>query len=608
MRVRFRFFQRRRMSSKLCMSIVAVLSLLLVIFYYFKPVSYSQEHKITLSGNTISRMSSELEESQENQKQANGELFLPTTNSRRWPTLNMESKFNLNRDVEVTPGKRRSKVVNLAKDNSDYEIKKNENNNVNRNLILQVRHKKIRHPGELNTAHFHYINNNKSWSSVGTNTKEDIVIAPTLQDRTLVNDKTQTKQPVTSLRSGSRKVPAIAINESTVNNHSHFSEPLQEGLLQNRNNTKMEGKAKQNADNNEAKYDNQNPIKKLYVHLVNKEGTLAGYYNKNSGNALEKADTSKLHPFSNNDDFERALRDFSNKDNKSKTGNATATRRKYSFPKLGNYSNGRFGEKVNLKMEENHGKERLKDGVSVRNITRQLMNLQRNTAAILYKEAYFNSTYLTFYREAKPMRNSKIFSVLLLHASAFSSATWLTIGTLQILAESGFRTVAIDLPGFGKSKQSKIPYSERDILGYMIKLLIDLRLGSCAIVAPSRAGDFAMPLVMRYPDLVQAFVAIAPTYTSKFRTKRYQEIKVPSLVIFGENDGTQIHIASLDNLEHLIDREIYMIRNATHPCYIDKPRTFHKLLIRFLFETEAKISSNLQLENKHTNNEIKPQN
>ena len=47
--------------------------------------------------------------------------------------------------------------------------------------------------------------------------------------------------------------------------------------------------------------------------------------------------------------------------------------------------------------------------------------------------------------------NQEGIPVILLHGMKFQAATWEELGTLERLSEEGFRAIAVDMPGFGKS-------------------------------------------------------------------------------------------------------------------------------------------------------------
>lgn len=215
------------------------------------------------------------------------------------------------------------------------------------------------------------------------------------------------------------------------------------------------------------------------------------------------------------------------------------------------------------------------------------MNALRGSNAIEYKEGVLEHARKTFYREARPTnRTQEKFTVLFLHGIGLTSTIWINIGTFQILAELGYRALAVDLPGHGNSNDLSIPYKRDDILGYMTNLFTALELQLPVMVSPSTGGEYAMPLLMAYPRILRGLVAIAPSDTSHYLISDYKKLSVPMLVLYGEKDETMLHVSSLDSLWYVPKRKIFMIKNMTHACYVDHPPTFHKLLLEFLHDVQ----------------------
>jgi len=168
--------------------------------------------------------------------------------------------------------------------------------------------------------------------------------------------------------------------------------------------------------------------------------------------------------------------------------------------------------------------------------------------------------------------------VLLLHGKMFKAATWQETGTLTKLADAGYRAVALDLPGFGKSPAGDIEPVE------VIKVVISQAAPNGAILlGPSMGGRIALEFTLANQDLVNGLILVGAVGVQENK-KRLKDISLPCLAIWGEKDS----ISPLAN-GHLLqqgikDAELTVIQGASHPCYLDQPDEWHRILLRFLTE------------------------
>lgn len=120
-----------------------------------------------------------------------------------------------------------------------------------------------------------------------------------------------------------------------------------------------------------------------------------------------------------------------------------------------------------------------------------------------------------FYREATGPHPHQ--QVLLLHGQAFTSQIWLVLGTLNNLAAWGYRAVAVDLPGFGKSDSApSISADPGSFLSGLIDTLELLSGGSIVIISPSMSGRFSLPFLISHPENVKGYVPVAPVATENY--------------------------------------------------------------------------------------------
>ena len=184
-----------------------------------------------------------------------------------------------------------------------------------------------------------------------------------------------------------------------------------------------------------------------------------------------------------------------------------------------------------------------------------------------------------FYRQVKS--ENPRFPVLFLHGAAFTSKNWHDIGTLKSLASKGYTAVAVDLPGYGESQNIKRPESASRIQ-FLSNLITELGLERPVVVAPSMSGSYALPFVMvkeRAKEL-RGFIPVAPGAVDKYTEEELKGLDLPTLIVYGENDSGFKRLA--ERMKNIPASEVFMMKNAGHPCYLDNPEEFNTRVTKFL--------------------------
>ncbi len=195
-----------------------------------------------------------------------------------------------------------------------------------------------------------------------------------------------------------------------------------------------------------------------------------------------------------------------------------------------------------------------------------------------------------------------------------------------------YRTIAIDITGFGQSKNLPYPYSLNDYVIDVLCVLDSLNVKKCHIVAHSFGGRIAIKLVnidknrvdklvltgcaglkpkrkLSYYLKVYSYKVLKPFLSQKLKNKfgssefksldnllKQSYIKIvnehldelskliknQTLIIFGENDKeTPIYMAKKLN-KNIKNSNLYVIKESGHFSFSDKPIEFNVLVKEFL--------------------------
>ncbi len=172
------------------------------------------------------------------------------------------------------------------------------------------------------------------------------------------------------------------------------------------------------------------------------------------------------------------------------------------------------------------------------------------------------------------------FPFVLLHGFSFHAETWVEIGLFDELA-SNYSVYSFDMPYGMKSISDKFDAANRDEYAeFLMKLLQKLEIDTPYIIGASISGEVTLRYIAKgYP--AKAAIVAGPA-NIKNLIPLLEKINVPLLAIWGDKDN----ISSPDNAKIISEKvkqsEIYIIKDAGHACYLDRPKEFKQELSRFL--------------------------
>lgn len=202
--------------------------------------------------------------------------------------------------------------------------------------------------------------------------------------------------------------------------------------------------------------------------------------------------------------------------------------------------------------------------------------LWRSKNIIPTEGRFLAGSYEIFFRETVPPREV-IYkgTILLIHGQSFSSSTWLEHSTMQVFSAAGYRCLAFDMPGCGKTGGPTAPDSEK---GEVIPLAMRaLELDSVILVGHSMAGQYIVPLLGT--NRIACVVAIALSNTNVMPAAP-ENIRTSVLVIWGERD-TSLGPNAASNLSRLPNSRLLRIPSAGHACYLSNPVAFQSACLSF---------------------------
>lgn len=105
-------------------------------------------------------------------------------------------------------------------------------------------------------------------------------------------------------------------------------------------------------------------------------------------------------------------------------------------------------------------------------------------------------------------------TIVLVHGLASNAGFWRY--SIPLLVDAGYRVIAVDLPGFGKSDKGAYPYNMTFYANTLSRFVRALDLGPVIYAGHSMGGQIGITLALEEPELIDRLVLVAPAGIESF--------------------------------------------------------------------------------------------
>ena len=168
------------------------------------------------------------------------------------------------------------------------------------------------------------------------------------------------------------------------------------------------------------------------------------------------------------------------------------------------------------------------------------------------------------------------------HGARFNARTYEDSGTMQVAADSGYRAISIDFPGYGKSENLSA-----DLFSFISEFMDAMKLEPSVVLGASMGGEAVVGFATKFPDKVKALVLVGAVGVTEMESDLSKISQIPTLLIWGKNDA----ISAPSNYEIIMrynkSAEFSNI-GRQHACYLDDEKGFNDRIKEFLEKIKSK--------------------